>query len=65
MQVIINGRRRMPTPERLWRGVARFAQTAATMRTVALQRRNRTGDADRHAGAGIRCRSVLDAVSAT
>ena len=35
MQVIINGRR-MPTHERLWRGVARFAQTAATMRTVAL-----------------------------
>jgi hypothetical protein len=35
MQVIINGRR-MPTPERLWQGVTRFAQTAATMRTVAL-----------------------------
>jgi len=35
MQIIINGRI-MPTPERLWRRVVRFAQTAATMRTVAL-----------------------------
>ena len=35
MQVIINGRR-MATPEKLWQGVARFAQTAATLRAVAL-----------------------------